>query len=230
MKKQLTSAEIKTLYKFCRIKGVKEYEIQTELVDHLASSIENIWQHRDDINFFDALTKTQSDFGAGSFESIVEEKRRIFRHKYNLLFCKFLMSFFLLPKIIITFAMMMILFILFHHFNIREFILISTGSISVFCAIWFLFFYYPKQFYLIKNGNSFLLVNYFKKLGVVSYLVAICFQFVIRYFASYQSEWLNLIFSFLIVFILISEYALIFYIHGRLKADFTRMYPQFVKS
>ena len=40
MNKKLTEAQIDELFSFCKRKGVKHYDLQIELVDHLASSIE----------------------------------------------------------------------------------------------------------------------------------------------------------------------------------------------
>ena len=41
---ELTENQIDELYKFTRKHYVYHYDVQTELVDHLANDIENIWE------------------------------------------------------------------------------------------------------------------------------------------------------------------------------------------
>ena len=41
---ELTKNQIDELYKFTRKHYVYHYDVQSELVDHLANDIENIWQ------------------------------------------------------------------------------------------------------------------------------------------------------------------------------------------
>ena len=55
--KKLTNEEIEGLFIFCRKRKVKYYDVQLELVDHLATSIEEIWRTQPEIPFQDALTK-----------------------------------------------------------------------------------------------------------------------------------------------------------------------------
>jgi hypothetical protein len=91
-------------------------------------------------------------------------------------------------------------------------------------------FLFPKKLPKIKEGNSFLLINYFKQLIGPSVLIAQYFMVSMHHFEQYRSVWFDLLFSFLFVFVLIFEYASIFYMPKLLKEDFIREYPQFVKT
>jgi len=227
--RKLTEEQINDLFEFCRNRKIKEYEIQIELVDHLATSIESQWEQHDDLSFSDALLKTQNDFGAKGFKTIVNAKRRMVRRKYNLLFIKYLLSFFKLPRIILTFSLTAILFLIIQRFNSSNFI---EGWLQflVFLTIIFTFFYFPKKLPKIKEGISFILINYFLQLRVSAIIVVQYFMISRHYLEQYESVWFDLLFSFLFVFGLIIEYALLFYMPKLLKEDFTREFPQFIKD
>jgi hypothetical protein len=227
--RKLTEEQINDLFEFCRKRKIKEYEIQIELVDHLATSIESQWEQHDDLSFSDALLQTQNDFGKKGFKTIVKSKNRMVRRKYNLLFFRYLLSFFKLPRIILTFSLTAILFIIIQRFDSNNFIERWLPSLN-FLAIILMFFYFPKKLPKIREGISFLLINYFLQLRVTAIIVVQYFLTSRHYFEPYQSVWYDLLFSFLFVFVLIIEYTLLFYMPKLLKKDFIREFPQFVKS
>ena len=51
---ELTQTHIEELYKFTRAHYVEHYDVQTELVDHLANDIEQIWSKQPKISFEEA--------------------------------------------------------------------------------------------------------------------------------------------------------------------------------
>ena len=48
---KLTNQHIEQLYKFTRQHYVEHYDVQTELVDHLANDIEQIWVDKPQLSF-----------------------------------------------------------------------------------------------------------------------------------------------------------------------------------
>lgn len=52
---KIKSIQIERLYQFTRQHYVEWYDLQTELVDHLANAIEQQWQENPNISFEDAL-------------------------------------------------------------------------------------------------------------------------------------------------------------------------------
>ena len=55
--KNLSAEQIERLYVFTRQHYVEYYDVQTELVDHLASAIEKHWQEDPDQDFETLLQK-----------------------------------------------------------------------------------------------------------------------------------------------------------------------------
>ena len=60
---KLTSEQIERLYLFTRQHYVEWYDLQTELVDHMANAIEAQWQEHPKLSFEEALQKEFKKFG-----------------------------------------------------------------------------------------------------------------------------------------------------------------------
>ena len=72
----LTKEEIEYLFIFCRKHYVQYYDVQVELVDHLANAIERELQDNADLKFNAALDKVYKSFGYGGFAALVKEKEK----------------------------------------------------------------------------------------------------------------------------------------------------------
>ncbi|MBP9848258.1 MAG: hypothetical protein KBC58_02350 [Flavobacterium sp.] len=122
---KLTTQQIERLYQFTRQHYVEWYDLQTELVDHLANSIETQWQENPKISFDDALKVEFKKFGVFGFMTVVEERQAALGKKYNKLVWQHFKSFFTFPKIIGTAAAFGILVQLMLKFERANLIVIS---------------------------------------------------------------------------------------------------------
>ncbi|WP_424492832.1 hypothetical protein [Salinimicrobium sp. GXAS 041] len=75
-------SEIDRLYQFTRQHYVEFYDLQTELVDHLANGIEQQWKENTEIPFEEALQKEFKKFGIFGFSDVVEKRQRAMEKKY----------------------------------------------------------------------------------------------------------------------------------------------------
>ena len=78
----LTKEQIESLFDFCRVNGVKPYDVRVELVDHLANAIEEGMAKHPDWSFQQALDVAFASFGPQKFAPLLLEKRKAAR-----LFC-----------------------------------------------------------------------------------------------------------------------------------------------
>ena len=72
---KLTTTQIDRFYQFTRQHYVEWYDLQTELVDHLANSIELQWQDNPKIDFEVALNIEFKKFGVFGFMDVVEKRQ-----------------------------------------------------------------------------------------------------------------------------------------------------------
>ncbi len=99
---KLTGLQIDNLYKFTRQHYVEYYDVQTELVDHLANDIEQIWIENPKLSFEQARDKSFKKFGVFGFMNVVESKQWQMTKKYFKIIFKFAKDWMRLPKIILT--------------------------------------------------------------------------------------------------------------------------------
>lgn len=72
----LSAYQIKYLKYFLEQKYVGYYDVQIELIDHLASAIEELIEEDPELNFELALDIVYKRFGVGGFAKIVKEKEK----------------------------------------------------------------------------------------------------------------------------------------------------------
>lgn len=88
------------LYKFTRRRLVEHYDLQTELVDHLAHGIEEQWQKNPKLSFDEALEREFKKFGHFGFRSVIKARKKAMKTKYNTLLFNELKQWVSWPKIL----------------------------------------------------------------------------------------------------------------------------------
>ena len=116
---KLTETHIQELYKFTRKHFVYHYDVQTELVDHLANDIEDIWQAQPNLSFQDARDASFKKFGVFGFMDVIDAKQKQLGKKYHKILWKFMKEWFSVPKIILTLLIFTFFYALL-DFNINE--------------------------------------------------------------------------------------------------------------
>ncbi|CAL2102375.1 conserved membrane protein of unknown function [Tenacibaculum sp. 190130A14a] len=109
---ELTNKHIEQLYKFTRQHYVEHYDVQTELVDHLANDIEQILEEDTFLTFEQARDRSFKKFGVFGFMDVVEEKQKQMGKQYFKLILSFVKEWFQLPKLILTLGIFYMFFLL----------------------------------------------------------------------------------------------------------------------
>ncbi len=99
---ELTPQQIKELYEFTRAHYVEYYDVQTELVDHLANDIESIMNTDLNISFEGAKELAFKKFGVFGFMDVVNERQKALGKKYRNILWSFAREWFQLPKIFVS--------------------------------------------------------------------------------------------------------------------------------
>jgi hypothetical protein len=110
---KINQSQIDQLYLFTRQHFVEYYDLQTELVDHLANAIEAQWQLTPTRTFDMALQIEFKKFGVFGFSDVVQERHVALEKKYRKIVWSHFKTFFQLPQIIGTFSAVGILFFVF---------------------------------------------------------------------------------------------------------------------
>ncbi len=80
---KLTQSQIEDLYAFTRQHFVVYYDLQTELVDHLANTIEHLWETEPKLPFEDAKQKAFKKFGIFGFMDAIAQREKAMNKRYT---------------------------------------------------------------------------------------------------------------------------------------------------
>ncbi|EPR74609.1 hypothetical protein ADIWIN_0361 [Winogradskyella psychrotolerans RS-3] len=129
-----TESQIQDLYAFTRQHFVEHYDLQTELVDHLANDIEEQWQNQPKLSFEDAKNKAFKKFGIFGFMDAIDQKAKAMNKRYMRYMWTELKKWFELPQIISTIALFLLFYITFSTVYIATLALVFFGIITVWCT------------------------------------------------------------------------------------------------
>lgn len=122
---KLTKQQIEALYKFTRQHYVYHYDVQTELVDHLANDIEQVWEENSKISFEEARDKSFKKFGVFGFMDVIEAKQKQMNKRYWKILWRFTKDWFTFPKIVMTLGIFLSFYMLM-QIKYSEYLFIGT--------------------------------------------------------------------------------------------------------
>ncbi len=120
MKKEASATEIESLHQFCIKHFVKHYDVRIELVDHLASSIEKMWETDANITFEKALEKVYSTYGKLGFRKLMKDKELAVEKSSNKGILRALKSFLGWPQMMLIVTMIVIYVHFFSFYKIND--------------------------------------------------------------------------------------------------------------
>ena len=153
----LTEEQIQSLFTFCEKHFVRYYDVQVELVDHLANAVELEMQNDPKLSFEIAIEKVHRSFGVMGFAPIVAEKQAAAEKRSRQIFWHLFKSKFGWPKVLVFFIMAGIIFTIFS----LDPSLIPFFSITFVLVAWPIFFIGIFRIYkkISRSGKKFVTVN-----------------------------------------------------------------------
>ena len=226
---KLNSQQIDQLYAFTRQHYVEWYDLQTELVDHLANDIESIWEENPKLTFNQVRNQSFKKFGIFGFNDVVEKKRKSLNKKYWILVWKYFKEFFTLPKVILTFLLIGITYALFNLVINKD--TLVTIYFGLFFLTIFSFMYYNQKrtkASIKQTGKKWLYHDSIKDMGgVLSLMGTIPSLYNLLVDESKWSQINVLITSIFIVLLSLLIYILIKIIPARLEEEIIQQYPEY---
>lgn len=225
---KLTTEQIQKLYKFTREHYVEYYDLQTELVDHLANAIEEQWQENPKLSFDEALRIEFKKFGVFGFMDVVEKRQAALGKKYSKLVLNNLKQFFCIPKIITTVAMVFIVFVFLKFLQKDLPILQITFAILTllfFVGIIVLSRKIKKQTQL--SGKKWLFKEIIFGYSSISGLINLPIQFSLHLKGENFANWFLLLMSFLLVLLALIEYVVLILIPSKAEEYLKDTYPEY---
>ncbi len=226
---KLTDTQIQDLYTFTKKHYVEHFDVQTELVDHLANDIEALWERNPELSFETARDTSFSKFGVFGFMDVVEEKQKQIGKRYRKILWTMFIEWFKLPKIILTFSAILCFYYLFKIPVVGEYI---------FYAIQLVFgvLFYIRFKNLIKihekrvkdTGKNWLLEDMiFKIAGSNSFVFFTNFFHVYLLQKQIHKPYMLLLFSVLTVITMLTCYIVLELIPNKVEELLEESYPEY---
>ncbi len=107
---KLNEDQIRELFEFTRRHYVEYYDVQAELVDHLANAIEEKMNEDPNISFDRALQAEFKKFGIFGFMDVVESRQKALAKRYHKIVWKEALNIVSSPKLIVILASLYLCF------------------------------------------------------------------------------------------------------------------------
>ncbi len=235
MHKKLTEEQVAKLFAFCQKNEIYAFDLQIEIVDHLASSIEEQWQGNPELTFGWALKNALDKFGKTRLKKLEHKLRRQLKQNFNRILFSYLLEYFRWPKIVITVIVFLSIFTLlqFTNNNFRILLFISI-PVSLF-SIYYHFFIFPKKFDInITNNKTFELIDYLKNINArIGSVAQLPFILLIASndagMRSSNTIKMEILIAFLFSLLLVFFYGHFFFLPQKIREYFFRNYSEFAK-
>lgn len=226
---KISQDQITELYKFTRLHFVEHYDLQTELVDHLANGIEEQWEKSPNEPFHQALQNEFAKFGIFGFHYVIGEKTRAMEKRYWKIFLEFYREFFKLPKVLLLFGGTILLFMLLRATPIKIGIYIPGGLLFVFLLTMLVMTLVNRKKQK-KKDKKWLLEDIIAGHGNSLVLLNLIVQIIIypRWFESvFNSPIATILVSFMVVLISLLFYVIINVIPKKAEEFLSETYPEY---
>lgn len=102
---ELTKEQLLQIDNYIFVCGIQFYDVRTEVVDHFANILEQKLDENPDLNFKRVIENIHRNFSDRGFSNLLKEKTKSVEKKFYKSSFKHLITFFKLPKIIISMAL-----------------------------------------------------------------------------------------------------------------------------
>jgi hypothetical protein len=225
---QLTAKHIEELYSFTKTHYVEWYDLQTELVDHLANDIEQIWLENPGLSFHQARDKAFGKFGIFGFSDLIEKKQNALTKKYWKLVWQIFKSYFKIPKIIMTLVFILGIYTIFHIVKFKDIILYTFLAFFIGIPLIFIFKNYRKMSRRQKiTSKKWMFEQTTASLG--GFFLVINLPLQLLSFVD-KIEWTNInqiIFSVVAVLSCIFIFILVQIVPFEMRETMSRQYPEY---
>ena len=172
----LTDAQIDALFNFVKKKNVDYYDLQLELVDHLASEVEQQLTTDPTVSFEAALQKVYARFGIFGFTEVLEQKQKALARRDARVWWQYLKELFRVPLLLSSGLGAVLLCMAFDYLGASTFLLLN-GSLAGVAGVAATLFFIRSQ---PKRGYKLSIIQYYRLLQA-----AIVFNPYQSFFISY---------------------------------------------
>lgn len=225
---KLSTEQIDRLYQFTRQHYVEYYDLQTELVDHLANAIEAEWQENPKLTFEVILQKEFKKFGVFGFMDVVEKRQAALNRKYNGIIWNHFKTFFTIPKVILTTTLVGITYF-FLNISLYKADVVLIAFVIIILSFYFFIIYFANK---NKKANAatqkkWLLKEIILGRSSIVGMIYLPIQIMLHSEKVLENSLGVLGISFLLVSLILIEYIMVVEIPKKAEAYLKETYPEY---
>jgi len=164
---ELTKEQLLEIDNYIFSCGIKYYDVRTEILDHFANILEEKLNENSKLDFKKEIINIHRNFSDRDFSKLLKEKTKSVHKKFYKQSFKHLITFFKLPKIIVTGVLFYVLFLLMNFFEDKEnFFFVMNGLnillvVRIFYQSWKTKKQQNQRFLVLNKTNNFLqMINF----------------------------------------------------------------------
>lgn len=223
--KKITAEQIDALYAFTVKHYIEYYDLQTELVDHLANAIEQRWVTEPKVPFEEALQDEFKKFGIFGFTELAERRERVLSKKYNSLLWAYAKDFLKLPKVVLTLMFFSGVLFLFNKHEIWMSILPFSALLVFAVRVIQLLWRYRKK--VRTTGKKWLFEHVIFNFAGLGAPTILPFQLVNFYFEYHAPLILVYINAAYFTGMMLYYYVMLFVVPSRSEEHLLKLYPEY---
>ena len=222
---KLTKEQIQQLYKFTRQHYVEYYDVQTELVDHLANDIEQIWVEQPNFSFEQARDTSFKKFGVFGFMDVVESRQNALFKKYWKLVLGIFKNYFKVSQIISTLMIFTLIYSSFLVIPNHTWIYMILGFGVLIISL--LQLNRIKKRRLKETNKKWLLEESILNAGNIGAFGYLIFQIPLRFDSQIESTPLIIAISLFFTCYIMITYIIVFVIPSKIEEILEKQYPEY---
>lgn len=210
----LSAEQIQILFDFTKKKYVHFYDLQSEIVDHLAAAIEDKMSENNKLTFEHALEEVYRGFGIFGFSQVVREKEKQIDKQAMHMLWKEIVSLFTWPHLLFSMLILVVIYTLTEWIPLST-LMIIFGGLSLLAMI----LYFVRLARAPKPDKTLRMLNYYRPgLHIFPFIYL---QFYINFQSAITASFFT-IFTFLSVIYLVASYK----VNTKIRSNAMALYPE----
>lgn len=225
MEHALSEVQINKIFDVLKLRGIRYIDVQHELVDHIATIIEEHSSKNSNKSFDEKLKIALSTFPK-NFQKLVRNKEKTMHRYWRKKTLDFVKTYFRFPKILISLG----LFLAIYSGTILngKMVIISCLLLLIPIIFYTLYFYYKKIGFDRKSEQEYLVLRMFMSNTISLIFIPICLTNLVTYSMEYQPQLINWNLAFLVLAVVITMiwcHACVTEFPDMLKREIDHKYP-----
>jgi hypothetical protein len=153
---EISKEQLLQIDKYIYACGIRFYDVRIEIVDHFANILEQKLTKNPELDFKQEIINIHKNFSDNGFKKLIKKKTNAVQKQFYKHSLKHLVTFFKLPKIILSGALFYVLYLLMHVFENKDYFFLWAHGFTLLLVANIAYQNWKNKG---KEGETFLVLN-----------------------------------------------------------------------